>query len=1376
MTAMNGCVSRFAVMITVATWAVVLVEAQPCAAGNADEELVVGRGGADFEKLAPEVQDNIRRPGVSYIYNEPPEHLGDLPPARVVDTDEVTLPYPDYEPETIQPLPAPQAVNDPTLEELRDAELRREAQEPVQQESAPPDIPSDALQRAREHIQKMPVAEPHPAPPSPGQPQSLLQRLLIPLLLSPAYAQSYQWVQIGPEPAQTTTGTNIAGRIRTIVLDPNNSQRLFQGGDETGVWGTSTLGSMWTPLTDSQPNLQVPTLAILPNSTNPTYTEALFAGTGFTGKGPPAAGILRSTDGGTNWCRIGPNADGSPGPYASTTLPISEIAVDRSKETPSQPSVRVWAATLAGLFWSENAHSAACDSVTWTKVTTLPAWAVETRHIFLSPRNQPCNKEVIYAAICGRPCGNQTCQYSCTWYRSTDRGNTTSNWTNVTNGSTDPNATIDDAAIAQCPQAGCNCTTGTDTIYEKITSGSISGLLCTTNFTLWRTTDSGASWQRVVSADCLNAGNKPGETSIALHPTNPNIIAYGLVDLWRSMDGGATFAAVNAGHADYGSVVFDGNTPDRVFIGSDGGMWYTNSFTAPYVSWTNLNTNISTILFYDGEIDRLNYGVSQGGTQDNGTLKGGTPLVWTIVPSGFGDTGSVRIDPANSRIAYACGLGFDTGSGVHKTEDGWATWYNANLSSCPILSVDPTDRSTVAFYSGQDVQSSHDGGTTWLNLGTIGTGYSAQMIARTATAPSNIYLDGNCGFLKRTVNATSSAPTWTTHGSGTFPSSRCVTSLTGDPTVSCTSTQGIMYAAFDGYENPSPGASGRHVFRSSDAGQTWIDASGAGSTGLPDLPVRSLAVHPQDPNTIYAGTALGVFQGTFNPTTSTTTWGTLMNGLPAAADVRALVTHKDSGIMRAFTYGRSVWETRLFSVPNPDLKVNTTTNPTNPTPNAVSPRVSSGTGNPLAVSWVDDRNGANNAHVYFQAYNYNGTSIPTALAAQEFRVDDTFSTHSVQSVSLSADPISNLPSICARLAWSDDRQNPTVDQHVYAGAMCSDGYKLFVHDISVDQNPVSLDATQPGIAFQPPNRDFAIAWQSQRASNPVLRDINARFFDTYGNAKNNQFKINILASPAGTDTDARRPAIMSDGNGNVFVGWEEYVYNTSSLQTVAYRVLLAKYDLDGQLMSLPFRIDDSSGDPNTTRSHVSLATDGSGNLIATWRESVGTGPERIVGKRFNGSLTSSALLDAQCRICSGGSKNKHACATNADCPGGTCLGTPTVSCPPGKPIGAQRAVPATIAQDGTGNDIATDTTGNVVVTWQGNANDPSASPAWSAFARSFNSSLGILKNDFRVDLAGRAATLASRTARTAYVGKFAFVWRDNRAGRYDVYLRAAQAQ
>ena len=78
-----------------------------------------------------------------------------------------------------------------------------------------------------------------------------------------------------------------------------------------------------------------------------------------------------------------------------------------------------------------------------------------------------------------------------------------------------------------------------------------------------------------------------------------------------------------------------------------------------------------------------------------------------------------------------------------------------------------------------------------------------------------------------------------------------------DPTVSAANLP-VGYAGVGGFNPNTPGAPG-HVFQvtcTADCGSfTWADKTG----NLPDIPVDSIIVNPNDAHQVYAGTDWGVY-------------------------------------------------------------------------------------------------------------------------------------------------------------------------------------------------------------------------------------------------------------------------------------------------------------------------------------------------------------------------------------------------------------------------------------------------------------------------------------------------------------------------------------
>ena len=171
-------------------------------------------------------------------------------------------------------------------------------------------IPAGALQAAREELRRPD------------------------LLRSPPPVAGNSWTPIGPEgiPISITS----IGRLTAIAVHPTNSNTIYIGGAQGGVWKTTDGGSSWTPLTDNECSLAMGAIAI-----DPIDPEIIYAGTGeqhFSSDSYYGCGILRSTNGGASWTNLGASVFQTPTGGAQ----ISRILIDATTAgTPSTTTIFV---------------------------------------------------------------------------------------------------------------------------------------------------------------------------------------------------------------------------------------------------------------------------------------------------------------------------------------------------------------------------------------------------------------------------------------------------------------------------------------------------------------------------------------------------------------------------------------------------------------------------------------------------------------------------------------------------------------------------------------------------------------------------------------------------------------------------------------------------------------------------------------------------------------------------------------------------------------------------------------------------------------------------------------------------------------------------
>jgi hypothetical protein len=158
-------------------------------------------------------------------------------------------------------------------------------------------IPAGARLRALRQLDQMPAEEAQPViPNSDISPQDAVD-------ISPGASSSTRWTLIGPQPTDTPYNDPIvAGRVTALAVDPTNSNVVYAGAAEGGVWKTTDGGVHWTPLADTQPSLAVGSIAI-----DPSNHSTIYVGTGeenYSNDSYYGEGILKSTNGGTSWTQI----------------------------------------------------------------------------------------------------------------------------------------------------------------------------------------------------------------------------------------------------------------------------------------------------------------------------------------------------------------------------------------------------------------------------------------------------------------------------------------------------------------------------------------------------------------------------------------------------------------------------------------------------------------------------------------------------------------------------------------------------------------------------------------------------------------------------------------------------------------------------------------------------------------------------------------------------------------------------------------------------------------------------------------------------------------------------------------------------------------
>ena len=349
-------------------------------------------------------------------------------------------------------------------------------------------------------------------------------------------------------------------------------------------------------------------------------------------------------------------------------------------------------------------------------------------------------------------------------------------------------------------------------------------------------------------------------TTIAIHPTNPQIIYAGSIGqlghegcgVWKTTDGGQTWAPIadKLPTTSVGAIAIDPTNPNRVYvITADEGLFRSDDAGG---SWTFLHGDLR-IRSNTREGDRVVLLVHPTSpnilylTSDNGILRssdGG--LSWPVSLSAGGTGASwLVMDPLNPNVLYAAMLG----KGIYKTTSGGATgdasWAQQTQSPLPFDTI-RTDLSTLLALS-------HPAGVT------------SEVVY--ALVPTGVTGALTAGFdLFRTTDGVS----WTKHYSCAPSGGECFfATMTANPAD--------WHRVYMGYQL---------LWVSQDGGDTFArvpPTSADENDRQPNSPhgdYWELVVDPSNPATLYAGSDGGIYRSSNHGFTGT--WAFIGEGITNA--------------------------------------------------------------------------------------------------------------------------------------------------------------------------------------------------------------------------------------------------------------------------------------------------------------------------------------------------------------------------------------------------------------------------------------------------------------------------------------------------------------
>ena len=675
----------------------------------------------------------------------------------------------------------------------------------------------------------------------------------------------------------------MSGRINDLENHPTNDRIIYAGTAGGGVWKSNDGGITFNSIFDDY-SQSIGAVELDPNDPDNT----IYVGTGETWPRNSVSigdGMYKSVDGGSNWTKMG----------FEKSERIANIIVNPKN------SKEIYVGVL-GALWGDSeergVYKTTDGGATWSKILYTDQ-KTGCADLTMDP-NDPT---ILYASMWEfRRTGwsFDSGGENSALYKSTDAGKT---WNKIHNGF--PKGKLGRLAIAVAPS-------DSNILYTVIEAEKAE------RKGLYRSDDAGKNWKQLNNDFGITV--RPFYFSrIVIDPKNSDVIVKGGLSGSISRDGGKTFKSLGNMHSDIHDITFDIHNSDRMYAGTDGGVYHSlNGGTT-----MEIVENLPLSQFYHISVDDAEPYNVYGGLQDNGSWYGPSSSPggieardWNSIGGGDGfrvlkhPTKNIiysemqgaanvwRYDVDNKRVKTVQPLPqkgfpklrwnwnapmaisahqpdrFYMGTQfLHRSEDMGDTW---KIISPDLTTNDPTKQEQE---SSGGLSMDNSGAENHTTIFTIAESPLDGNVIWVGTDDGNVQItkDGGATWTNTSMNITGLPKnTWTYHIEASV------------------FNKGTAYAVFDGHTmndmNP-------YAYKTTDFGKTWSNIISDDVVGF----VRNIQEDYVNPDLLFLGTEFGLYI----TTDGGKNWNKFTNNVPAVA-VHFIDLQKRTNDLVMGTHGRGV--------------------------------------------------------------------------------------------------------------------------------------------------------------------------------------------------------------------------------------------------------------------------------------------------------------------------------------------------------------------------------------------------------------------------------------------------------------------------------------